>query len=294
MGLLDIFKRKDKDRVPKEVEASEKTDSAANMVKEIREEILKKTAIPYMKMQLTDTKPGLFDSKIGGIGYVPRDAKIPEDSKGTQLRLLAQLRCAEITLEDFPHQGLLQFWILNDDVSGLNFDDNTLQDTFRVLYFKEPDRTVTEKEVREKMQDMSSDEEDYFPVRGCYGLAFSAGMDTISSSDYRFESRIKELVQQDYPEEAERLLENIDDFIDENGEDWGGGHKIGGYPGFTQWDPRGGGDSHDMLLFQLDSDCHNSQDRVLWGDCGIGNFFINWEKLKSCDFRDVIYNWDCY
>ena len=142
MGLLDIFKQKDS--VPEKATTCEKTDSGANMVKEIREEILQKTAIPYMKLQLTDTKPGLFDSKVGGIGYVPHDAKIPEDSKGTQLRLLAQIDCAEISLEDFPHQGLLQFWILNDDVSGLNFDDNTLQDTFRVLYFKEPDRTVTE------------------------------------------------------------------------------------------------------------------------------------------------------
>lgn len=290
MGLLDIFKQKDS--VPEKATTCEKTDSGANMVKEIREEILKKTAIPYMKLQLTDTKPGLFDSKVGGIGYVPRDAKIPEDSKGTQLRLLAQLGCAEITLEDFPHQGLLQFWILNDDVSGLNFDDNTLQDTFRVLYFKEPDRTVTEKEVREKVQDLSSDEEDYFPVRGCYGLAFSAGTDTISSSDYRFENCIKRLVRQDYPKEAESLLENIDDFMDEDGNDWGGGHKIGGYPGFTQWDPRGEGDSHNVLLFQLDSDM-GADWKILWGDCGIGNFFINWENLKNCDFRDVIYNWDC-
>ena len=284
MGLLDIFKRKDKDRVPKEVEASEKTDSAANMVKEIREEILQKTAIPCMKLELVDTAPGLFDSKVGGVGYVPRDAKIPEDSEGVQLRLLAQINCAEITLEDFPHQGLLQFWILNDDVSGLNFDDNTLQDTFRVLYFKEPDRTVTEEEVCGKMQ--RTPEEDYFPVSGCYGLAFSAGMDTISSSDYQFESRIKELVQRYYPEEAEKLLENIDDFID------GGGHKIGGYPGFTQWDPRSSEDTHDVLLFQLDSDM-GADWKILWGDCGIGNFFINRENLKNCDFRDVIYNWDC-
>lgn len=154
-------------------------------------------------------------------------------------------------------------------------------------------RTVTEKEVCEKVQNSSSDEEDYFPVRGCYRLAFLAGMDIISSGDYRFENCIKKLVQQDYPEKAEHLLENIDDFMDENGKDWGGGHKIGGYPGFMQWDPRGEGDSHDMLLFQLDSDCHNSEDRVLWGDCGIGNFFINREKLKNCDFSDVIYNWDC-
>ena len=206
MGLLDLFKRKDS--VPEKVESCEKTDSAANAVKEIRDKILQKTAIPCMKLELTDTKPGLFDSKVGGVGYVPRDAKIPEDSEGTQLRLLAQINCAEITLEDFPRQGLLQFWILNDDASGLNFTDITLQDTFRVLYYKEPDRTVTEKEVCEKMQDVSSDEEDYFPVRGCYGLAFSADMDTISSSDYRFENCIKKLVRQDYPEKAEQLLES--------------------------------------------------------------------------------------
>lgn len=290
MGLLDIFKRRDS--VPEKATTCEKTDSGANMVKEIREEILQKTAIPYMRLQLTDTKPSLFDSKVGGIGYVPHDTKIPEDSEGTQLRLLAQIDCAEITLEDFPHQGLLQFWILNDDVSGLNFDDNTLQDTFRVLYFKEPDRTVTEKEICEKVQDSSSDEEDYFPVRGCYGLAFSAGVDTISSGDYRFENCIKKLVRQDYPEKAESLLENIDDFMDENGKDWGGGHKIGGYPGFAQWDPRSSEDTHDVLLFQLDSDMGTDW-KILWGDCGIGNFFINREKLKSCDFSDVIYNWDC-
>ena len=80
MGLLDIFKQKNS--VPEKVKTCEKTDSGANMVKEIREEILQKTAIPYMRLQLTDTKPSLFDSKVGGIGYVPRDAKIPEDSKG--------------------------------------------------------------------------------------------------------------------------------------------------------------------------------------------------------------------
>ena len=101
-----------------------------------------------------------------------------------------------------------------------------------MLYFKEPDRTVTEKEVCEKVQDSSSDEEeDYFPVRGCYGLAFSEDVDTISYSDYRFESCIRKLVQQDYPEEAENLLENMDDFFD-----GGSGHKIGGYPGFAQWE----------------------------------------------------------
>ena len=155
-----------------------------------------------------------------------------------------------------------------------------------MLYFKEPDQTVTEKEVCEKMA-ASSDEEDLFPVRGCYGLAFSEDVDTISYSDYRFESCIRKLVQQDYPEEAENLLENMDDFFD-----GGSGHKIGGYPGLAQWDPRSSEDTHDVLLFQLDSDMGTDW-KILWGDCGIGNFFINWEKLKNCDFSDVLYTWDC-
>ena len=38
MGLLDIFKRRDS--VPEKATTCEKTDSGANMVKEIREEIL--------------------------------------------------------------------------------------------------------------------------------------------------------------------------------------------------------------------------------------------------------------
>jgi len=31
----------------------------------------------------------------------------------------------------------------------------------------------------------------------------------------------------------------------------------------------------------------------MWGDCGVGNFFINIEDLKNLDFSDVLYNWDC-
>ena len=33
---------------------------------------------------------------------------------------------------------------------------------------------------------------------------------------------------------------------------------------------------------------------IMWGDCGVCNFFINKDKLKNLDFSDVLYNWDCY
>lgn len=64
--------------------------------------------------------------------------------------------------------------------------------------------------------------------------------------------------------------------------------QIGGYPFFTQYDPRQE-DSNEVLLFQLDS-----QDHILWGDSGVGNFFISRDDLKNKDFSHVRYNWDCY
>ena len=53
----------------------------------------------------------------------------------------------------------------------------------------------------------------------------------------------------------------------------GFGHKVGGYPGFTQEDPRTYVDQeHTVLLLQIDSD---DEVDMLWGDCGIANFLSN-------------------
>ena len=46
---------------------------------------------------------------------------------------------------------------------------------------------------------------------------------------------------------------------------------------------------YDTLLLQIDSD-----DYILWGDCGIGNFFIPKKSLIEKDFSNVLYNWDCF
>ena len=72
------------------------------------------------------------------------------------------------------------------------------------------------------------------------------------------------------------------------------GHRLLGYPCFTQCDPRKPDGPYDTLLFQLDSDMtEDREDLVLWGDCGVGNFFINREDLLRRDFSRVLYNWDC-
>ena len=293
MGMFDFLKKPKEDDVTAEIRELQKCRVEAPVtVESIRDEIMSKTAVPCMRITLTDEKPSLFDSKAGGIGYVPRSAEIPADSKGNPLQLLAQIDCSQVTIPDFPHEGLLQFWILNDDLHVMNFDAPTKQDTFRVIYHPEIDRTVTEAEVQTKIRSTLPEDECYFPVTGCWKIKFEEQQDLLSASYCSFETRIKELVQKYYPEQAADLLHDPYDLIDEEADN-GFGHKMGGYPGFTQYDPRDEADPHDVLLFQLDSDYDGSCEKVMWGDSGIGNFFINREKLRRCDFSDVLYNWDC-
>ncbi|MCM1506529.1 MAG: YwqG family protein [Ruminococcus flavefaciens] len=226
---------------------------------------------PCMKITLTDTKPSIFESKAGGLGYIPHDKDFPTDSNGTQLRLLAQIDCADIQLDGFMNKGLLQFWILCDDIYGIDFDNPTNQDGFRVIYYPEIDKTVTEEEIRSKFTENENDGDKFLmPVSNEWGMTFEKSED--SYVDYESE-------------------DEIDD------EEWSknAGHKVGGYPFFTQFDPRDEEkkEKYDFLLFQLDTEFEDNVEKVCWGDMGIGNFFISSEKLRQRDFTDVLYSWDC-
>lgn len=225
---------------------------------------------PCMKITLTDTKPSIFESKIGGTGYIPHDKDFPTDSNGNQLRLLAQIECDKIQLDGFMKTGLLQFWVMNDDVAGMEWDDQTKQDGFRVIYYPEIDMTVTKDEIESKFVKNEFDDDDMLPVLRECGMSFEKSED--SYIDY-------------------------DEIEDDDEESWeiNSSHKVGGYPYFTQSDPRDEKqlEYYDFLLFQLDTDYIDGEDVVMWGDAGVGNFFINSEKLKNQDFSDVLYNWDC-
>lgn len=277
--------------------------------------LLRRTEIPCMRLKLVDTTPGIAESKFGGRGYVPHDAAIPTNSKGIQMRLLAQIDCRQITIPDFPTSGLLQFWAINDDLTGCNFDNNTEQKDFRICYYETVDPTVTEEEVAAKEGNNLPCEEDFFPIEGCFGLKFEQTTDRMSMSDYRFWEKIEQLMRECYPEQAEPLLadeeakeafeEELEEYLWDQDEldetpDWlpdAPGHKIGGYPCFTQEDPRNIAkeDDHDILLLQIDTDYvdYDADRGIMWGDSGVANFFISRENLKQRNFQDVIYTWDC-
>lgn len=88
---------------------------------------------------------------------------------------------------------------------------------------------------------------------------------------------------------VEEYLEQIDEKFYKRFENWG--HKLLGYPAFTQSDPRDYKvkyGKYDTLLLQIDS-----EDDILWGDCGVANFFINKDDLLNKNFDNILYNWDC-
>ena len=69
-----------------------------------------------------------------------------------------------------------------------------------------------------------------------------------------------------------------------------------GYPFFTQTDPRyyHADKQTDILLFQLDSAGHGNDVDILWGDSGVGAFFIKPQDLAGGHFERSWFNWDCY
>ena len=225
------------------------------------------------------SKTTLWQSKIGGQPYLPKNIDFPKTSKGEHLAFLAQINFDEMPpLSPFPRTGILQFYIHGDDMYGLNMENPTAQDFFKVLYFEQIEndleKLTTDFSFLENYSNTPHSPNKSFPINFLYG------QEIMSPSDYRFEKEIEPKMMEAIGEKGvEEFYEKIQS----------GGHKLGGYPYFTQYDVRSE-ENEMMLLFQLDSD---DAIEVMWGDVGVANFFIKKEDLEKRDFSNVLYNWDC-
>lgn len=85
-----------------------------------------------------DKKPEIFSSKIGGVPYWDKNMKYPETGLGKKLTMLAQINLSEISQNDkLPKEGILQFFILNNDLYGMNYQDSKEKNTYQIVYHKE-------------------------------------------------------------------------------------------------------------------------------------------------------------
>ena len=249
---------------------------------EVYREAITNTMEPFVEVTLSKEAVEATSSKVGGHPYFLKGAHYPVNKDGRPLHLLAQINFTEVARfsDDFPESGILQFFIDGyDDVIGLDFEDQTRQEGFRVIYHER-----IEADESKRMQDFSfldgDEEELYLPFlpHEEYKMHFEKGEAPVSISDFR--------IEQENLEFDEALWEAYEEAYPSQG------HKIGGYPHFIQNDPREDERLQDklLLLFQLDSD---EEYDIMWGDVGVGNFFISKEDLRRKDFSGVLYNWDC-
>ncbi len=241
------------------------------------DEFKARTAMPFYRMPIP--VPG-NKSKIGGASV----GEPPLDSNGKPMRLLAAIYLSEAQgLPDFPKNGLLRFFIADNELYGCDLDDPTSQKDFRVLYSPLED---------EELPIVPYEESETFPVKGEYHVRFSRDVAPMSFCDYRFHSTMSEVLELNG---AKSLYDSNEEYQDMasslfNGE----GHRLGGYPHFAQNDVREGKyEKYDRLLLQVDT--HTSDTvNIHFGDDGVCNFFISSEDLKAGNFSDVLYTWDCY
>ncbi|BDR58050.1 YwqG family protein [Xylocopilactobacillus apicola] len=241
----------------------------------------------FIALELTDDKTTNICSKVGGVGYLPKSVKYPTNTDGKPLSFLAQINFAEMPkLSPFPEQGILAFYIdIFDDLMGLNLDDPKDHSGYQVFYFadsSEPSQDLTGifepykneelYEVVENEKRLSGTLSEIIPMGDFVEFTQSVGKDFYGMMEDNL---------------SDQQIDDLMDMVPIES-------AIGGYPFFTQTDPReydqGLANNYNTLLFQLVSD----DDNVMWGDSGVANFFINQEKLQNLDFSDVMYNWDCY
>jgi len=254
---------------------------------------IEKSALEHIQIQLveSETELKLTQSKVGGFPYLPQEIAYPRDTENKPMLLLAQLNFEEIPhIQHFPMSGILQFYIATNDVCGIDFDNLTIQTNFRVLFHPIIDLSNCQNDF--SFLERIPNEDFYILGRNEYALQFEKSIDYVPAQVINFETFLG-MSEQDFFAQFDDKEDEICELYWETFKSEG--HKIGGYPYFVQDDPREHQKQYriyNTLLFQLDSD-FQEQDRVLWGDAGVGNFFISLEDLQNLNFSNVLYTWDC-
>lgn len=273
--------------------------------------------VDTVRLKPSRGKTTVFDSKLGGVPYFPKNMKYPTVREGEfcgkPLFFLAQLNFGELpNIPGFPTEGILQFFTgcTEDTVIGMDFDNGFNQNGFRVIYHE---NVITDKSALYSEKDMPDfgEGDDYFPFKGEFKLlAERAEPMGIPPTDFRFDKVVVAAYNELFDGDVigmwgrkfnGKSLNDVDKpLCDAIYSRDGAGTRMGGYPVFTQEDPRGYNEEYSkctVMLFQSDSESggekDNWDDMICWGDLGVANFFISPENLARRDFSHVLYNWDC-
>lgn len=233
-----------------------------------------------------------WQSKYLGTPYLPKGMDYPQNIEGKPLYLLAQINFAEVpALENYPTEGILQIFIANDDLYGMEFVEpydpqrqfalQKAQRNFKVIYH--PQVTTNAKQLAQ--EDYVPPAPGTLPVDTECRLEFSIREEYVPLTDLNFARLLGSEWAQKISKD-ETLFEAYSEAIHSSG------NKIGGYADFCQEDIRALAPQNEVWLLLLQI---NSADyvEIMWGDAGVGNFFIRATDLVARNFSNVLYNWDC-
>lgn len=216
-------------------------------------------------------------SRVGGLAFVTDDYPEPRDSDGGRMIFLAQLNLAKLPpLEGYPTEGLLQFFIADDDLLGLEYNKlagGSGSFVVRLIPASELDRG--------RLAEASQSE--YTPVSGGYFTVDGVLYDQLPNPEDKDFGTVTGIDWYSEDPEIEAIFDTLYAFPQSV---YGAGWAT-----FTQEDPRDG-DSEFELLFQLDNEVDKGV-QVMFGDGGVANFFITREDLAQRNFHNAAYNWDC-
>lgn len=258
---------------------SDLAEDSSGLLAPFLEEIAK-TEQPMIAITVEEGAPvSAFASRMGGTPWWPAGDPYPRDAKGNPLFLLVQIDFSEApTLDPLPQTGLLQVFIAADDLYGCDVENPSRSEGFACVY-----HTDLERRVLEDFSFLNLEPDRGFlpldePLRA-RALSFALDAMPVDCSDYRFEKILTEIAAD------EALHEAYCDFVQPPA------LRLGGYPTFTQTDPRAyasGRSFGDFTLLTVDT-----TDGIMWGDSGVAQFFMHEADLKRRDFSKVVYNWDC-
>jgi uncharacterized protein YwqG len=237
-------------------------------------------------------------SFLTGHPYLPDGVDWPAGDQGPQI-FIGQINFAEIgELPGFPNSGLLQWFVDTDDCFGLSFDETAGAEGFTVRWYSD----LSAPSVAEPDAATPTGHLDDLPMEfvGPTALSFRAGISIPAWAELSTElqqDRVWERVgialdkRRSEPESVydARIRRGSSELTDYRNRS-----KIGGYPTFTQTDPRGSGSYPALgspaagLLIELDS-----IDVGGWGDSGIAHLFGDAAALQAGDTSGVRYHWDC-
>lgn len=260
--------------------------------KKALEELDKQYAVHF---DLVEKETSVFESKIGGIPYFPHGAEIPLDDDDNQLRFLMQINCNDIQgIDFFPKQGMIQFWIYPDDCWGM------YENGYKVIYYD----TISDNVVEPQISEFDEGDIEFFPLKGEFGVKFFGVTEDIPKNSIKYSKTFCKYFNEisgeniENPYDLRFKLKLSSAVLDEavSNDNSAYGHKIGGSSDFCQYDPRETEEEkekYNFQLLQMCSDFGGDGERIMWGDAGICHFFINSEKLRNCDFSDILYYCDC-